>query len=222
MAKPGVMFYFDVRPCIKRLDANEKGRLFEAILDYAEFGAVPDLDGALGVAWDFIQPKLDRDAERYDRQVEQKQYAVFVRELRKKGGNPISFDEWKSMSDIERNRMISADIERYPTSTNNLQPATINLQTTTDNTMEAGKPPTRSRFTQPTVDEVCTYCQENGYTLVDPERFVNFYQSKGWKVGKEPMKDWRAAVRNWNSRDKDKTAQRRSLLGYGEGENWTL
>ena len=61
MAKPGVMFYFDVRPCIKRLDAAEKGRLFEAILDYGEFGVVPELDGALGVAWDFIQPKLDRD-----------------------------------------------------------------------------------------------------------------------------------------------------------------
>ena len=46
MAKPGVMFYFDVRPCIKRLDAAEKGRLFEAILDYGEFGVVPELDGA--------------------------------------------------------------------------------------------------------------------------------------------------------------------------------
>ena len=80
MAKPGVMFYFDVRPCIKRLDAAEKGRLFEAILDYGEFGVVPELDGALGVAWDFIQPKLDRDSGRYDRQVEQRQYAVYVRE----------------------------------------------------------------------------------------------------------------------------------------------
>lgn len=63
MSKPGIMFYFDVRPCIKRLTLEEKGRLFEAILDYAEFGAVPDIDGALGVAWDFIQPKIDRDGE---------------------------------------------------------------------------------------------------------------------------------------------------------------
>lgn len=133
MAKPGVMFYFDVRPCIKRLDISEKGRLFEAILDYAEFGTVPDLDGALGVAWDFIQPKLDRDAGRYDRQVEQKQYAVFAREVRKKGGTPVPFDEWKALSDIERERLISADTGRYPTSTNNLQTTTPNLQTTTDN-----------------------------------------------------------------------------------------
>ncbi len=84
------------------------------------------------------------------------------------------------------------------------------------------KPPTRSRFTPPTVDEVYTYCQENGYTLVDPERFVNFYQSKGWKVGKESMKDWKAAVRNWNSRDKGVQNSGKPLLGYKEGESWTL
>lgn len=49
MAKPGVMFYFDVRPCIRRLDVEDKGRLFEAILDYGELGVAPDFDGALGV-----------------------------------------------------------------------------------------------------------------------------------------------------------------------------
>lgn len=219
MAKPGVMFYFDVRPCIKRMDTNEKGRLFEAILDYAEFGIVPDLDGALGVAWDFIQPKLDRDAGRYDRQVEQKQYAVFSREIRKKGGNPISFDEWKSLSDIERNRLISADTERYPTSNPNLQTTTLNLQPTTG-IIVADKPPTRRRFTSPTVDQVKEYCDKQGYTNVDAERFVSFYESNGWRVGRNPMKSWEAAVRNWNSRDKKE--QGAPILNYEEGEKWTL
>ena len=68
MAKkqPGTMLYFDIRPSLKRLSTQEKGILFEAILDYGEFGTVPELDGALGVAWDFIQPRLDRDRERYE------------------------------------------------------------------------------------------------------------------------------------------------------------
>lgn len=200
MAKPGVMFYFDVRPCIKRLDVNEKGRLFEAILDYGEFGIVPDLDGALGVAWDFIQPKLDRDAGRYDKQVEQKQYAVFSREVRKNGGNPVSFDEWKSLSDIERNRLLSADTERYPTTTSNhsLQPQTA-TSTSADNSIGADKPP-RSRFVPPNVDEVRAYCAENGYA-VDADRFVDYYTSNGWKVGKNPMRDWRAAVRTWAGKE---------------------
>lgn len=54
----------------------------------------------------------------------------------------------------------------------------------------------RTRFTPPTLDEVIAYCQERGNS-VDAERFVSFYESNGWKVGKNPMKDWRAAVRTW-------------------------
>ena len=52
------------------------------------------------------------------------------------------------------------------------------------------------RFIPPTVDEVAAYCQERGNGL-DPESFVDFYASKGWMVGKNPMKDWKAAVRTW-------------------------
>lgn len=82
----------------------------------------------------------------------------------------------------------------------------------------ADKPPTRSRFTPPTVEEVREYCQENSYTSVDPDRFVDFYTSKGWKVGKEPMKDWKAAVRGWNSRDKEHRANGNTqTAGYVHG-----
>ena len=56
------------------------------------------------------------------------------------------------------------------------------------------------RFTPPTVEEVRAYCQERG-NHVDPERFVDFYSSKGWMVGKNHMKDWRAAVRTWERDD---------------------
>ena len=64
-----------------------------------------------------------------------------------------------------------------------------------------GKPTTK-RFTPPTVDQVREYCLERGNT-VDPQRFVDYYQSNGWKVGKNPMKDWKAAVRTWEQNNKD-------------------
>lgn len=56
------------------------------------------------------------------------------------------------------------------------------------------------RFTAPTLEEVKEYCAErkNG---VDAERFVNYYTANGWKVGKNPMKDWKAAVRTWERND---------------------
>lgn len=55
---------------------------------------------------------------------------------------------------------------------------------------------TASRFTPPTLAEVKAYCKERGNN-VDPERFIDFYESKGWMIGKNKMKDWKAAVRTW-------------------------
>ena len=58
----------------------------------------------------------------------------------------------------------------------------------------------RKRFTPPSADAVREYCAQSGYTSVDPEAFVDFYTSKGWCIGKAPMKDWKAAVRTWAKR----------------------
>ena len=60
---------------------------------------------------------------------------------------------------------------------------------------------TASRFTPPTQEEVFEYMQERDFAhRKESEAFVNFYESKGWLVGKSKMKDWKAAVRNWISR----------------------
>lgn len=75
MKQPGVLLYFDIRPCLKRLSKEEKGELFEAILEYGEFGTVPEFDGCLGIAWDFIQPQIDRDKEKYLDTVDKRKYA---------------------------------------------------------------------------------------------------------------------------------------------------
>lgn len=68
---------------------------------------------------------------------------------------------------------------------------------------EKARAPSSRRFTPPTVDEVAAYCRERG-NAVDAQRFVDFYASKGWKVGSAGMKDWRAAVRNWERQDNTK------------------
>lgn len=62
-------------------------------------------------------------------------------------------------------------------------------------------------FQPPTVEQVRAYCEERG-NQVDPESFVDFYQSKGWIVGKTKMKDWQAAVRTWEKREGHKVTQR--------------
>lgn len=60
----------------------------------------------------------------------------------------------------------------------------------------------RSRFTPPTTEEIQAYCTEKHYN-VNPEHFIDYYTSNGWKVGRNSMKDWKAAVRNWARRDKE-------------------
>lgn len=60
----------------------------------------------------------------------------------------------------------------------------------------------RKRFTPPTVEDVRGYAEEKQWSAQEfsAERFVDFYASKGWKVGRETMKDWKAAARGWVSR----------------------
>lgn len=57
-----------------------------------------------------------------------------------------------------------------------------------------------SRFARPSLEEVKAYCEERGNSI-DPEHFIDYYEANGWKVGKNSMKDWKAAVRNWEKRD---------------------
>lgn len=61
-----------------------------------------------------------------------------------------------------------------------------------------------ARFRAPTSDEVGEYVREQGLNL-DPVAFVDFYASKGWRVGSSPMRDWKAAARNWARRDRDRS-----------------
>ena len=53
---------------------------------------------------------------------------------------------------------------------------------------------------KPKLEELREFCEEKKLNI-DVDRFFNYYESKGWKVGMTPMKDWKAAVRNWAKND---------------------
>ena len=81
---------------------------------------------------------------------------------------------------------------------------------------EDEKPKAAKRFKPPTLEQVREYCQERGNS-VDPEAWIDFYTSKGWMVGKNKMKDWKAAVRTWEKSDRlDK-----SDLARVRGTDWS-
>lgn len=56
------------------------------------------------------------------------------------------------------------------------------------------------KFSKPTLEEIIAYCEERKNNI-NAQHFFDFYESKGWKVGREPMKDWKACIRTWESRE---------------------
>lgn len=89
----------------------------------------------------------------------------------------------------------------------------------TEDRLELGKDrvgkDNNKRFTPPSREEVQAYIAEKGYR-VDAERFIDYYTSNGWKVGKNPMKDWKAAVRTWERNGYDNGNKK----SQGSGNPW--
>jgi len=85
-----------------------------------------------------------------------------------------------------------------------------------------------TRFTPPEVAQVKAYATEKGFPNFDAEKFCDFYISKGWMVGKNKMKDWKAAVRTWLKENKTNTNQDQPVTAlaprttgdYSKHGNW--
>jgi DNA-binding transcriptional ArsR family regulator len=61
----------------------------------------------------------------------------------------------------------------------------------------------KGRFTPPTLDEVIEQCNRTGANI-DPQGFIDFYESKGWMIGKNKMKCWKAAIRTWSRKERER------------------
>ena len=207
-AKSSFVLYHDIRGPLKLLHDDQIGRLFLAILDYSEFGIVPDFDGAMQMAFAFIQTALDRDAAAWEEKRQKRQ------EAGGKGGQQTAAKR-ASAADAEQNQANpaygqSAEQNRQEPANQAVpapvlapDPVPVPVPGSASGSVPASedfsscdKPTRTKRFTPPTVEEVAAYCRERG-NQVDPHRFVDFYTSKGWRIGKSPMKDWQAAVRTW-------------------------
>lgn len=192
--RPGVMVYFDLRTSLKRFSLEEKGILFDAILSYAEDGDVPVFSGSLEVAWDFIQPRIDADAERYANVSKARSMAA-------------------KQSHVPGNISV-ANAANAANAANSKQIISSQHSLSQNKEREEDKPPRAPRFTPPSVEDVRTYCGETGCTLVDPEQFVDFYSTNGWMQGAgKKIKDWKACVRTWQRRGEKERADKPVTTG---------
>ena len=208
--KPGVMLYFEMRNVFEELSNEKRGILVSAILDYSEHGIQPDFRGSLRIAWASIRHKLDRDDDNYARKSQVRRYAVYIRESKKDGVLPLPYEQWLASLPETSQPETSNDTNRYPTTTTTATTtATATATSTTTATSTdccympaAGKPPRQpQRLIPPTVEEVRAYAAQRGDPL-DPEAFMDYYTANGWKVGRNPMKDWKAAARTWARKER--------------------
>lgn len=106
----------------------------------------------------------------------------------------VNYDTYQTFEDNKKDNKMhnNSPTKGQPLPTNNNNNNNNNI-----NKKEGDKP--QRVFIPPTVDEVTAYCKErkNG---IDAQSFIDFYESKGWMIGKNKMKDWKAAVRTWERR----------------------
>lgn len=192
MERVYIKAYYDWIEQTAALSDAERGRLFIAILEYGRSGLDPKLDGRESILFPVFKAVIDRDTEK----------SRVKAENGAKGGRGNKADKsyLKQNKANESKPKLTKDI-RHKTKDKDKDNITPLI---TPNGVIAPQGATPKKFTPPTVAEVRAYCLErqNG---VDPERWHDFYSAKGWMVGKNRMKDWRAAVRTWE-RDEKKPA----------------
>lgn len=171
---------------MKILPNDERLQLYDVICEYSLNGVQPShLPPIANSLFALMKPIIDSSTKRYEASVKNGQKGGAPRgnqNARKRPKNNQS-KQPKNKQDLDYDLDYDLDIDVEK-----------------DSAITADKPPSRSRFSPPTVEEVRAYCTEKGYDI-DPDRFVDYYTSNGWRVGKNPMKDWKAAVRTWSGKE---------------------
>lgn len=167
------------------LEESDRKELIYAINMYGMFGVEVELPYMLKAL--FISLKEDIDNSKAMRARGSKGGRPKGKPRVSESEKPEVSDDYEPVVSESGEPMVSEDSEKSESQSKPIQ-----------SKPNQSKPKVR-RFTPPSVDEVREYCSEKGYTF-DPEAFVAFYESKGWKVGRNPMKSWQAACTTWQKR----------------------
>ena len=96
MNRPGFMLYFDrLVPALAHLDDAQAGILLRAIVEYAQAGTIPTLDGLTSFAFDMLRPGIDQDGEAYERKWIHGNYMTYARKCKGEGQTPISEEAYR-------------------------------------------------------------------------------------------------------------------------------
>ena len=244
MAREYFNTYHSYLKSIEPLNDAERGRLFTALLIYSSTGTEPELRGNERFVFPMMKEQIDRDAKRYAdkcrQQSEKAQKRWMPRDATACHGMPWDAtacqEKGKEKEKSAPSSPLSSPLPSSPDPINYPPYNPPNTPAKEKREKEKETPPTcvltntapqGAKFQPPTVEQVSDYCRERG-NGIDPQAFVDFYTSKGWMVGKNRMKDWKAAVRTWERTGHNRpslqstkqTAQDRLSASYDRFARW--
>lgn len=202
MAREYFCAYHSYLGAMEQLTDEERGRLFTALLAYSQTGEPQQLSGNERFVFPAMRDQIDRDSRKYASKCETQ-----AQNARKR---------WDSTACNGIPQHAKYANEKEKTKAKEKEKEKENIKGVPGGT-PADKPPKTCAFVPPSVEEVRAYCLERG-NGIDPQYFVDYYDSNGWMVGKTKMKDWKATVRRWeaNERKNGSGAEKKEEKSIGD------
>lgn len=202
-----LMIPFDKFVILDILPPEQYKNTMTKMRQYVEHGEEPEgLEPMEQMAFESLRAFMNENIKTYQRTIEAN------RQNGRKGGRPRKAKETDGFSEKptethgEPNETHESQSTKYKVqSTKN----TDSIESIEIDASASTSPRASKRFSPPGLEEIEAYFAERGGTAAQAERFRDFYESNGWKVGKNPMKSWKAAASGWMSRDKE-SAQKAS------------
>ena len=196
--KKSFILYADLIHTVKQMPSDKAGELFLTILEYVNDENPEIKDLMVKLVFEPIKQQFKRDLEKYnDKKKKWSEAGKKSAKARSEKKNPTE------STDVENVKIKSTD----PTVNVNVNDTVnvnvndnVNVNVNDNVNVIKEKVIRAKRFLPPTLLEIQSYCSERK-NKVDSEKFLDFYESKGWLIGKNKMKCWKASVRTWEKNE---------------------
>ena len=188
MQKNSFVLQTRLNSLVAKLSDKQAGTLFKGILNYAENGVKATFeDGMVDIVFEMVKQDIDYTAQKYA------EICKRNADNGKLGGRPKQVLLEKPNGYLKNPKKPNGYFGKHNDNDNDVD---NDIKEKEKDKEKEKTTLSIKRFKKPSIDEIKAYCLERK-NKVDPQRFFDFYESKGWKVGNSPMKDWKAAVRTW-------------------------
>lgn len=203
MAAEKFTFFISFYEALNELPPDDFKRVIIAICEYAFYDKEPELPLNLIVPFRLIKSIIDK--------------TVRISEIRtkqgKKGGAPVGNTNASKQANSTKNNQNQAKKDKD-------KATGAGVENNNDNSEQSFISEKKEPFHKPSFVEIKAFCEEQNYR-VNPEIFFDYYESNGWKVGKNPMKDWKAAIRSWEHKEKQNPDSSKNSFGQCMSNGYT-